>query len=401
MAKILVIEDEESVRENLLDLLEAENYETVAAPNGKIGLDLAMSEKPDLILCDMMMPELDGHGVLTGLQQDSSTATIPFIFLTARSAKSDFREGMDKGADDYLTKPFTRTELLRAIKNKLEKYAKLKDIIKNNVNPLTPRLQLVEKHLKHCITKENFQGFQVHYQPIMDINTGRITAAESLLRWYSDDLGRVSPEEFIPLAEGNGLIVAIGDWVLQTVCEQLKIWNNEGIHNLTLAVNLSAMEFNEKDLIPKIMGLICSKNIQANCLELELTERMIVKDIGGTINAMNQLRSLGVKMAIDDFGTGVSAFVYLKQFPVNTLKIDREFVQDVGNDYKKASITKALIEMGHSLNLKIVAEGVETESELAFLRENKCDFIQGFICSPPLPAEEFKKLLLTNESFSS
>jgi EAL domain-containing protein (putative c-di-GMP-specific phosphodiesterase class I) len=148
------------------------------------------------------------------------------------------------------------------------------------------------------------------------------------------------------------------------------------------------------------MSLISRNNIKPNCLELELTERMIVQDMKGTIKAMNELRSLGIKIAIDDFGTGVSAFVYLKQFPVNTMKIDREFVQDVGNDYKKAGITKALIEMGHSLNLKIVAEGVETESELAFLRENKCDSIQGFICSPALPSLEFKKLLLTNQSLA-
>ncbi|MTJ12183.1 EAL domain-containing response regulator [Anabaena sp. UHCC 0187] len=400
MPKILVIEDEESVRENLLDLLEAENFETVVAANGRIGLNMAMSEYPDLILCDMMMPELDGYGVLTALRQEPSTATIPFIFLTAKSAKSDFRQGMNMGADDYLTKPFTRSELLSAILNKLEKYSNLKKHLLSGANKLTPRMHIVLRNLQQVIKEENFEGFEVHYQPITDINTGRITAAESLLRWQSPELGKVSPQEFIPLAETNGLIIDIGRWVLTTVCNQMQIWENIGIHNLTIAVNLSAIEFNQSDLIPKIIHLISNNNIQSNFLEIELTERMIMEDVDVAIVAMNKLRSLGVKIAIDDFGVSNNSLMTLKQLPMDTLKIDRDFIQNINDDYRKAAITKNLIRLGHDLNLKIIAEGVETESELAFLRENKCDAIQGFICSPALPALEFQKLLLTNKSLS-
>ena len=154
------------------------------------------------------------------------------------------------------------------------------------------------------------QGFEVHYQPIIDINTGRITAAESLLRWQSAELGRVSPQEFIPLAETNGLIVDIGKWVLNTVCQQMQTWQDIGIHNLTIAVNLSAIEFNQPDLIPKVIHLISSHNIQSNCLELELTERMIMEDVNLSIFAMNKLRSLGVKIAIDDFGVSNNSLLY-------------------------------------------------------------------------------------------
>ncbi|MTJ47939.1 EAL domain-containing response regulator [Dolichospermum sp. UHCC 0259] len=400
MSKILVIEDEESVRDNLLDLLEAENFETVAAANGRIGLEFAMLEAPDLILCDMMMPELDGYGVLKALRQEPSTSTIPFIFLTANAAKSDFRQGMNMGADDYLTKPFTRAELLSAILNKLEKYANLKKTWLAGTHKLTPRMQLVLNNLTLAIKENNFEGFEVHYQPIVDINTGRITSAESLLRWQSPELGRVAPQEFILLAESNGLIIDIGNWVLKTVCQQMQVWQDIGIHDLTIAVNLSPLEFNQLDLIPKVIHLISSHNIQLNFLELELTERMIMEDMNLAISAMQKLRSLGIKIAIDDFGVSNNSLMYLKQLPMDTLKIDRDFIQNINDDYRKAAITKSLIQLGHDLNLKIISEGVETEAELAFLRENNCDAIQGFIYSPALPALEFQKLLFTNKSFS-
>ncbi|MBD2667014.1 response regulator receiver modulated diguanylate phosphodiesterase [Richelia sinica FACHB-800] len=400
MPKILVIEDEESVRENLLDLLAAEEFETIAAANGKIGLNLALSEAPDLILCDMMMPEMDGFGVLKALRQDPLTVTIPFIFLTAKSAKSDFRQGMDMGADDYLTKPFTRAELLSAIMNKLEKYANLKKYLsaQTGAQKLTPRMQLVERELQLAVKQKYFEGFEIYYQPIIDIKTNKIIGAESLIRWQNSELGPVSPAEFIPLAESNGLIIDIGHWVLTQVCEQINNWRKSGIYPLTFAVNLSAIEFNEPELINKIIHLLNFYNIEPGCLELELTERMIMQDVHTAIYTMNKLRSLGVKIAVDDFGTGYSALIYLKQFPINTLKIDRYFVQDVPNDYQKAAITTALIQMGHNLNLKLVAEGVETEAELAFLRQHNCDAMQGYLFSRPLPKLEFEKFLASNKS---
>ncbi|HLO83508.1 MAG TPA: EAL domain-containing response regulator [Nostocaceae cyanobacterium] len=402
MPKILVIEDEESVRENLLDLLEAEDFDTIAAANGKIGLHLAMSESPDLILCDMMMPELDGYGVLAALRQDPSTATIPFIFLTAKSAKADFRQGMDMGADDYLTKPFTRAELLSAIMNKLEKYATLKKylITQTAVSQLSPRMQLMGVNLNRAIKQDNCEELEIYYQPIIDIATGKIIASESLLRWHNADLGLIPPSEFIPLAESTGLIISLGQWVLKKVCEQLSTWRKMGFDSLTIAVNISAIEFNQPDFIHKIINFITTNHVPPKCLELELTESMIMQDVNGAIAAMNKLRSLGIKIAIDDFGTGYSSLIYLKRFPVNTLKIDRYFVQNVADDFQKSAITKALIQMGHNLNLKIIAEGVETESELQFLRQNNCDAIQGYLFSRPLPAAEFEKLLLNHSSLS-
>ncbi|AFZ23657.1 EAL domain-containing protein [Cylindrospermum stagnale PCC 7417] len=400
MPKILVIEDEESVRENLLDLLAAEDFETIAAANGKVGVNLAVSEIPDLILCDMMMPEVDGYGVLTALRQDPSTATIPFIFLTAKSAKADFRQGMDMGADDYLTKPFTRAELLSAIMNRLEKHATLKKYLSTQtpVNKLTPKMQLLEVSLHRALNQENFQEFEVYYQPIVDIASGKIVAAESLLRWQNSELGMVSPTEFIPIAESTGLIIPIGKWVLNRVCQQIKTWHDAGIPALTIAVNLSVIEFNQPDLIHEILNLIEINSLAPHCLELELTESMIMQDFNSAITTMNKLRTLGVKIAIDDFGTGYSSLIYLKKLPINTLKIDRYFIHNVASDYQKSAITKGLIQMGHNLNLQIIAEGVETEAELAFLRQNNCDSMQGFLYSRPLTIREFENFLLTDKT---
>lgn len=400
MPKILVIEDEESVRENLLDLLAAEDFETIAAPNGRIGLNLAISEVPDLILCDMIMPEIDGYGVLTALRQNHLTVTIPFIFLTAKSAKADFRQGMDLGADDYLTKPFTRAELLSAIINRLEKYENLKRYLstKPKVNEATPKMQLIEFDLTRVLQDESFKEFEIYYQPIMDITSNKIIAAESLLRWQSIELGNIYPRDFIPIAESHKLIITIGKWVLKNVCQQIQIWRRiPGFDSLRVAVNLSAIEFNQPDFINTIVSLIETNDLEPNCLELELTESMIMADIDSAIATMKKLRILGINIAIDDFGTGYSSLSYLKELPINTLKIDRYFIQDVTEDPQKMAITKALIQMGNNLNLKIIAEGVETEAELSFLRRHDCHAVQGFLFSHPLPVSEFEQFFLAHK----
>ena len=393
MPKILIIEDEEAVRENILDLLEAENFETIAAANGRIGVHLAISEVPDLILCDMMMPELDGYGVLTALRQDPSTATIPFIFLTAKSAKSDFRQGMNMGADDYITKPFTRAELLSAIINRLEKHATLKRYLSPQtvINNLSPKMQLLEISLHRAINQHNFEEFEIYYQPIVDIASSKIVAAESLLRWQSPEVGLIYPTEFIPLAESTGLIVPLGKWVLKRVCQQIKIWRDLGIYPLNIAVNLSVIEFNQPGLIEKVVNFIDINGLEPHYLKLELTESMIMQDVNSAITTIKKLQSLGVKIALDDFGTGYSSLIYLKNLPINTLKIDRYFIHNVATDPQKSAITKALIQMAHNLNLDVVAEGVETEAELSFLRQHNCNYMQGFLFSRPLPAAEFEK----------
>ncbi|TFI54656.1 EAL domain-containing protein [Mastigocladus laminosus UU774] len=397
MTKILVIEDENFVRENIIELLESEDFKTIGADNGKVGIKLALTETPDLILCDLMMPEIDGYGVLSNLRQEALTATIPFIFLTAKSTKTDFRQGMELGADDYLTKPFTRAELLSAIDGRLQKQATLKQYFSASpqIKAFNCEMLAVKNILQGAIEQGNFRQFYVEYQPQVDINSGKIIGAEALLRWQSPELGLVAPSELIPLAESTGLIIPIGEWVLQSVCQQNKAWQNAGYAPLCIAVNFSARQFSQPDLSKKIVNFLAASNLEPHYLELELTESLVMQDINSAIATMNELRSLGIKIAIDDFGTGYSSLMYLKKLPINKLKIDRYFIHNVVNDTQKAAITTALIQMGHNLNLQVIAEGVETESEKEFLQQYNCDAMQGFLFSRPVAAGEFQKFLST------
>jgi EAL domain-containing protein (putative c-di-GMP-specific phosphodiesterase class I)/CheY-like chemotaxis protein len=398
MPKILVIEDEELVRENILDLLEAEDFDTVAAANGQIGINLACTEFPDLILCDVMMPEVDGYGVLSTLRQDPITATIPFIFLTAKSAKFDFRQGMDMGADDYLTKPFTRAELLSAIVNRLEKQAILKKSFLSTHTALpilSPRMQLLEMDLSRVIQGGVFQEFEVSYQPIINIASGKIIAAESLLNWQSPELGLVTTAEFLPLAESTGLIVTLDNWLIDRISQQINHWrNNIGIFSISIAVNVSVALLTQANFIQQIITILEKYNLAPQDIQLELNESAIMQDVKNVINAMSKLQSLGVNIAIDEFGLGYTSLVNLQDLPINTLKIGRYFVHNIVNNTEKSEITKSLIKMAHNLNLQVVAEGVETEAELAFLRENNCDAVQGSLLSRPLPSAELENFFL-------
>ena len=399
MTKILVIEDEESVRENILDLLEAENLETLAAANGKIGVELAVSEVPDLILCDLMMPNIDGYEVLKLLNSQAITATIPFIFLTARTARADIRQGMELGADDYITKPFTRSELLNAIMSRLEKQTEdikyLSKINKTSARFL-PELQILKSSLLRTLAKRKLKEFQVHYQPIVETKFGSIVGAESLIRWQSSELGLISPAELIPLAESTGLIIPIGEWLIHNVCNQTKIWQDAGYKNFYATINISINQLIQPDFVTKLLKSLTENDLHPSSLELEITEGAIEQDVNTAINRMQELRSHGLKLSIDDFGTGRSSLIYLKQLPIDTLKIDHYFVHNIDKDRQKSAITKGIIEMAHNLNLQVVAEGVETKAELNIVKALKCDKTQGYLLSHPLPVSQFEELLLTD-----
>jgi len=570
MKKILLIEDEENVRENILELLEAAGFEVIEAKNGYIGIDLAKAREPDLILCDVMMPEIDGFGVLTALRQDSVMASIPFIFLTAKATKTDFRQGMEMGADDYITKPFTRAELLGAIVSRLKKQAAVQqryntellkakeqlnylihhDSLTNLPNQLSLRerfkhmqftctgeqcvitvlclgldrfnqindnlghsfgdllLKAVASRLTSCVSSPNAiarlntdkfaiilattedkqdasnvaqnilsrisqtfflndqeifitasiglaiyprdgadiehllrsantalnkakqQGgdqhefytaalnvgsserlalqttlryalerdeLLVYYQPKVNLQTGQIVGAEALIRWQHPERGMISPAKFIPIAEETGLIIAIGEWVLHTACKQVKLWQNAGFDSLRVAVNLSSRQFSQIDLRKQLVQILIATGIDPKCIELELTESMLVQNTEVAIGRLKALKALGVEIAMDDFGTGYSSLSYLQQFDFDILKIDRSFIHKIGKKSNKAAITKAIIEMAKSLNLRLIAEGVETESELAFVYQHQCDEIQGYLFSPPVPAHEFQELLVTGK----
>ncbi|HZX31277.1 MAG TPA: GGDEF domain-containing protein, partial [Rhodocyclaceae bacterium] len=251
------------------------------------------------------------------------------------------------------------------------------------------RLSL-EEDLRRALEREEFE---VYYQPQVDLARGVIDGAEALIRWHRPGHGLVSPLRFIPLAEENGLIVPIGEWVLRTACAQLAAWLKAGVAPMRVAVNLSARQFRHNDLKQSVCDILRQTGLPPECLELEITESMLMQDVqkGGAV--LKELRQLGVHFAIDDFGTGYSSLNYLKRFPISTLKIDQSFVRQIPEDNDDAAIVRAVIALGHGLNVNVVAEGVETEQQLAFMREHRCDRIQGYYYSPPLEAAKFEDLL--------
>ena len=604
MTTILIIEDETAIRELISELLILEGFDVAEAVNGREGIAIAQSVLPDLIICDVMMPEIDGHGVLQALQKNPQTVSIPFIFLTAKGTRQDVRYAMNLGADDYLIKPFANDELLEVIQIRLRKKEiinqqyiekleenkekishllyhdlltnlpnqlslrenferliaphtnqshnlssdgenpslsenstdfygicliilsferfsrindhlgyeggnqllkeavdriqttvgqlcaitrlnsnefvivltpselsnlpsnpsvtslknnsiqfskilvdafsspffthtqeiicpiilgialyplhganldqllqcarKAKDSIKNQGGNLYqfyhPSLEKntsvnvldLERDLRHALERNEFV---VYYQPQINAHTRQIVCAEALVRWDHPEKGRISPYIFIPIAEATGLIQGIGEWVLEKSCEQLKSWHKLGLDSIRIAVNLSARQFNQVNLGQWLTDLFQKNGIDPSKIELELTESTLVDDIPRSIEQLHQLKSVGIKVAMDDFGTGYSSLSYLQQFPFDILKIDQCFIQKIDQNPKNAAIAQAIITMAHQLNLRVVAEGVETTEELTFVHENNCDEIQGYFFSEPITSEEFTQLLQTENPF--
>ncbi|WP_169197820.1 EAL domain-containing protein [Aromatoleum buckelii] len=238
------------------------------------------------------------------------------------------------------------------------------------------------------------QAFVVHYQPQIDITTGRVTGCEALVRWQATDEGPVSPNRFIPFAEESGLIVPLGEWVLETACRQAREWRDAGLGPLRVGVNLSARQLWQAELPDRIAAILQRTGLPPECLELELTESMIMGHEAQAEQRLGLLKSMGIALAIDDFGTGYSSLAYLKNFPIEMLKIDQGFVRHIPDDRKDMEITAGIIALARKLKIKVLAEGVETDAQLAFLTEQGCDAYQGYLFSRPLPAEDFAQLLV-------
>jgi diguanylate cyclase (GGDEF)-like protein/PAS domain S-box-containing protein len=256
-------------------------------------------------------------------------------------------------------------------------------------NDMVRRLQ-VETGLRRALEREEFS---VVYQPKVDLETRMVVGAEALLRWRSTDLGDVSPVEFVPVAEETGLVVPIGEWVLRAVCKQIKAWLDEGLPPVRVGVNLSARQFRDQGLADTIKGILRDTGVQADLLDLELTESMLIENANEAIEALWSLKNIGITLSIDDFGTGYSSLSYLKRFPIDALKIDRSFIMDIPASEDDMAITQAIIRMASSLGLKLVAEGIETEDQAEFLRANNCELGQGYLFSRPIDHNSMAALL--------
>ncbi|MBD2111886.1 MULTISPECIES: EAL domain-containing response regulator [Cyanophyceae] len=566
MAKILVIEDTEDLRKGIVQSLSCLGFEAIGAENGKTGIDLAKMHFPDLIVCDIMMPEIDGYQVYRILHQDPEMMVIPFIFLSAKADRLDIRKGMNLGADDYLAKPFTTAELADAITSRLHKKNTIVDPYIAEMKSATDQisslayqdaltklpnrillyqkfqqalaiakrrqqmmailcinlcqfksvnstfgystgdllLQAVAERLLEVAGQENIVArinadvfsmilvnvldkktvedqvkailtslaspywlndhkiqvqatigialypddqsdfgkllshaemamgfakqsrkdsyhfyevemgakseqnnliekglntalenseFQIFYQPKINLITGRIMGAEALLRWHHPELGMVDPNVFIPIAEKTGHIIEIGNWILEAVCTQTRIWQDLHPIPLKVSVNLSAFQLRQVDLVQTITQILNQTQLDPNCLELELTETSLMDDIESAIAILGELKAVGIKISLDDFGTGYSSLNYLKRLPLDILKIDRSFINDVFQAPQNATIVTTIIAMARGLKLRVIAEGVETQEQFNFLREQGCQAIQGYLFSPAVPAEQFEAFL--------
>ncbi len=254
----------------------------------------------------------------------------------------------------------------------------------------------MENQLRFAIERDEFF---LLYQPKVNVVSGKVVGMEALIRWKHPEMGIVSPVEFIPVAEYTGLITVIGECVLRTACQQIRDWLEAGFDHFIMAVNLSPQQFRQHDLLERMSEIVAEVGVEPRYLEVEITEGAIMDDVDAAIVTMQALHDMGIALSIDDFGTGYSSLSYLKRFPLDTLKIDRSFVNDIATNSDDASIVIAIIGMAHNMGLKVIAEGVETDQQLTFLRELNCDDIQGYLFSPPVSADKFTEMLISEQRF--
>ena len=256
----------------------------------------------------------------------------------------------------------------------------------------------LETSLRHAIDNEEFL---LHYQPRVAISGLEIVGLEALVRWHHPKLGLVPPGDFIPLAEETGLILPIGEWVLREACRQNREWQDQGFSRMRIGVNISARQFQQQHLSETVVRILEESNLEPRFLELELTESSIMSNAEATIEVLSKLQSMGVAISVDDFGTGFSSLSYLKRLPIDSLKVDQSFVRELATDPDDAALVMAIVNLAHALRLRVVAEGVETQEQLRFLRLLRCDEIQGYLISRPLPVEGIQELLANRRPLST
>lgn len=294
--------------------------------------------------------------------------------------------------------PYDGTDPMALIGNAESAMYAARDAGRNQFQFFTADLN--EKAIKHLQMESDLRRamveneFALHYQPIYRLATDELVGAEALLRWRTPSGQFIPPDEFIPIAEDTGLIVPIGEWVLRTACEQARTWQQKiSNSNFSISVNVSARQVIAGNFVETVRDVIEATGLRPSLLELEITERLLIRNDAAIAAALNQLTEAGIKLAIDDFGTGYSALSYLKDFPFDVLKIDRSFVDDVMRDEESAGLTRSIIMMAHSLGLEVIAEGIEDHDQLSFLRQHKCELGQGFGLGRPMPAELFSELI--------
>lgn len=337
--------------------------------------------------------------LLPGVQNTENAIHILERILHVISAPFNFngQEFYVKASIGIAFAPYDGEDAETLLKNADAAMYKAKQKGRNNYQIYTPAIgnkalerMILENNLYKALQKEEFL---LYYQPQLDIITGKIVGMEALIRWQSGEKGLIRPDQFIPVAEETGLIFQIGEWVLKTACKQNKLWQQAGLPPIRIAVNLSARQFQQQDLVKTIAKVLNETGLDPEYLEIEITESIAIQDVDFTIAVLHSLRSMGIHISMDDFGIGYSSLWSLKRFPIDKLKIDRSFIHDFICNPKDTAIITAIIDLGHALNLKLIAEGVETTEQLQFLRSINCDGIQGYLFSPPINVTAATELL--------
>jgi predicted signal transduction protein with EAL and GGDEF domain len=329
--------------------------------------------------------------------EDGSLVAQKIIDALAKPFQIDGNEIIVTASIGITTTPPDSSDADTLVRNADSAMYEAKQVGKNNyqfytaaTNERAKKKLALERDLRQAIMRNEFV---LHFQPKVHLVTGRITGMEALLRWQRPGAALVPPAEFIPLLEETGLIVPAGEWVLRAACAQISAWQKGGLTPVPIAVNLSAKQFHQQDICEMVILALREHDVAPEFLELEITESAAMLNAQQTAKTLHELKALGLSIAIDDFGTGYSSLAYLKRFPIDSLKIDRSFVTELPGNEDDASIAQAVITMAHALRLKVIAEGVENEAQLAFLAAHGCDEMQGYFFSRPLPAPQCTEML--------
>jgi diguanylate cyclase (GGDEF)-like protein len=344
----------------------------------------------------VLLPELDEEKYISTVAHKILSAVAkPFILMG-----DEFRVTASIGISTYPQDGLDEQTLTKNADNAMY-HAKEKG--KNNFQLYSEKLHAnslerltLESGLRHALEHHEFE---LHYQPMTDMRSGMITGMEAVLRWHHPDIGMVAPMRFIAIAEEMGLMVPIGKWVLKTACLQNVAWQNQGLPRLKMAVNLTLRQFFDEDLLADLTNILADAGMDATLLELEITESILMCDAEKTMRVLNGLKNMGIRIAIDNFGIGYSSLATLKQFPLDTIKIDRSLIRDVASVDVDKDITKAVVAMGRTLSRSVVAQGVETKEQAEYLRQNACNEFQGFYLNKPVPADQVTELLRTQSDF--
>lgn len=416
---VLIVSDSIELRAMLQPVFEQDKQFLITgmAKHGNAALDCMLAGRPDLAVIDLAMPHLGG---LTALQLIMNHSPIPIVVLSTHTSEGTMQtvQAMRMGAADYFHKEMlvgpSSHEIMTSYfldRCKMAILNGIQGVYESCVNSagiaegvFTDSLQVkqqqfqkrmdIEFHLRKAIANDEFY---LVYQPVVDVFKNRIVGLESLIRWHNPSLGQVPPCDFIPVAEESGLIHEIGEWVLREACTQNKKWQDAGLPHMFVAVNLSRRQFNDNGLSVMIQKILEETGLQPMYLELEITESMSM-EVTLAADALSQLKKLGVRVAMDDFGTGYSSLGYLKDFPIDKLKIDQSFIKGLKHRQVNAAIVNTVITMAKNLNLLVVAEGLESEEELQVLRECGCRFVQGYYFSKPVQAKHIEELLRADTS---